>query len=63
MHKTALVTRVPIARLALRPDTWNRVAREMAMGVIKNYTSVPHVLSSAEVTLFQAIANQVAIVN
>ncbi len=37
------------------------MVREKAMGVINSYTSVPHVFTSEEVKLLQAIANQAAI--
>jgi GAF domain-containing protein len=37
------------------------MVREKAMGVINSYTSFPHVFTSEEVKLLQAIANQAAI--
>ena len=37
------------------------MVREKALGVINSYTSVPHVFTSEEVKLLQAIANQAAI--
>ena len=37
------------------------MVREKAVGVINSYTSVPHVFTSEEVKLLQAIANQAAI--
>jgi len=37
------------------------MVREKAMGVINSYTSAPHVFTSEEVRLLQAIANQAAI--
>ena len=37
------------------------MVREKAMGVIDSYTSVPHVFTTEEVKLLQAIANQAAI--
>ncbi len=37
------------------------MVREKAMGVINSYTPVPHVFTSEEVKLLQAIANQAAI--
>jgi AmiR/NasT family two-component response regulator len=37
------------------------MVREKAMGVINSYTSAPHVYTSEEVKLLQAIANQAAI--
>ncbi len=36
------------------------MVREKAMGVIFNYTAVPHVVSREGGTLLQAAANQVA---
>ena len=37
------------------------MVRDKALGVINSYTSVPHVFTSEEVKLLQAIANQAAI--
>ena len=37
------------------------MVREKAVGVINSYTAVPHVFTSEEVKLLQAIANQAAI--
>ena len=37
------------------------LVREKAMGVINSYTSVPHIFTTEEVKLLQAIANQAAI--
>jgi transcriptional regulator with GAF, ATPase, and Fis domain len=37
------------------------MVREKALGVINSYTAVPHVFTSEEVKLLQAIANQAAI--
>ncbi|HSL05355.1 MAG TPA: GAF domain-containing protein [Nitrospiraceae bacterium] len=37
------------------------MVRDKALGVINSYTSAPHVFTSEEVKLLQAIANQAAI--